>query len=72
MRFYWLRDRENQKQFYIYWKPGRDSISDYFTKHHPTPHHKAIRKIYMSSCLIGTIDFAKKNLIFSPCEGVLI
>ena len=22
MRYHWLRDRENQKQFYIYWKPG--------------------------------------------------
>ena len=22
MRFYWIRDRKNQKQFNIYWKPG--------------------------------------------------
>ncbi len=37
MRFHWLRDREAQGQFRIYWRPGKTNLVDYFTKHHP-PH----------------------------------
>merc|ERR1712197_166498 len=33
MRYHWLRDRQSQKQFDIYWKPGPESDADYFTKH---------------------------------------
>jgi hypothetical protein len=42
MRFHWLRCRENQKQFRIYWKPGETNYADYVTKHHPAIHHKTI------------------------------
>ena len=37
MRFYWIRDRSNQDQFNIYWKPGSTNRGDYFTKHFPPP-----------------------------------
>jgi len=43
MRFHWLRDRENQKQFRFYWRPGTTNRGDYFTKHHPASHHRNIR-----------------------------
>jgi len=58
MRYYWLRDRENQKQFNIYWSKGENNLADYFTKHHSATHHKRMRKIYMSSNLIAatTVD----------------
>ena len=40
MRFHWLRDRGvNQKQFKFYWRPGTSMQADYWTKHHPPPHH---------------------------------
>ena len=39
MRYYWLRDRKNQKQFDIYWHPGPENDTDYFTKHHPAKTH---------------------------------
>ena len=39
MRFYWIRDRKNQKQFNIYWKPGSTNKGDYFTKHFSPSHH---------------------------------
>ena len=39
IRFYWIRDRRNQKQFIIYWKPGSTNRGDYFTKHFPPAHH---------------------------------
>ena len=47
MRFYWVRDRVRQGQFLIYWKPGKENKGDYFTKHHPTSHHREVRPIYL-------------------------
>ena len=40
VRFFWLRDRENQKQFKLHWHKGIDNLADYFTKHHKTPCHQ--------------------------------
>jgi hypothetical protein len=40
MQFEWLLDREQQGQLRIYWKPGKTSLADYFTKHHPPAHHR--------------------------------
>ena len=54
MRFFWLWNRKNQGQFKLYWYKGIDNLADYFTKHHTTPYHKKMRKIYLLSCLIGT------------------
>ena len=47
MRFYWIRDRKNQKQFNIYWKPGSTNKGDYFTKHFPPAHHSTVRPSYL-------------------------
>jgi hypothetical protein len=47
MRFYWLRDRVRQKQFHVYWKPGKKNRGDYVSKHHPAKHHQAIRSSYL-------------------------
>ena len=47
MRFYWLKDRQQQKQFNIYWEPGKSNLADYFTKHHSAAHHKSVRPIYL-------------------------
>jgi hypothetical protein len=49
MRFYWIRDRVRQGQFLVYWRKGSSNRADYFTKHHPTSHHKAIRSSYLHS-----------------------
>ena len=42
MRFHWLRDRECQAQFRIYWRPGHCNYADYWTKHHSAKHHQNI------------------------------
>jgi hypothetical protein len=42
MRFHWLRCHNAQGQFCYYWRPGTQNLADYFTKHHPTSHHKSI------------------------------
>jgi hypothetical protein len=34
MSYHWLTDRVCQKQFDVYWRPGRDNLGDYHTKHH--------------------------------------
>jgi hypothetical protein len=26
MRYHWLTDRVRQKQFYVYWRPGRENL----------------------------------------------
>ena len=47
MRFYWIRDRKNQKQFNIYWKPSSANKGDYFTKHSSPSHHSTVLPIYL-------------------------
>jgi hypothetical protein len=31
LRYHWLTDRVRQKQFDIYWRPGRENLADYHT-----------------------------------------
>ena len=45
MRFYWLHDWENQKQFQVYWTPGLQNKGYYHTKHHQAAYHRAVRDI---------------------------
>ena len=47
MRFYWLQDRVAQKQFKVYWRPGKTNLADYFTKHHSPSHHRKERSTYL-------------------------
>jgi hypothetical protein len=28
MRYHWLTDRVHQKQFDVYWRPGRENLGD--------------------------------------------
>jgi hypothetical protein len=48
MQFHWLQDRECQQQFRIYWQPGKLNYADYWTKHHPTVHHRNIHKEFLT------------------------
>eukprot|EP00804_Cyclotella_cryptica_P009376 CCRYP_018078-RH/>CCRYP_018078-RH protein AED:0.35 eAED:0.35 QI:0/0/0/1/0/0/2/0/435 len=52
MRFHWLRDRECQEQFRIYWRPGKLNYADYWTKHHPATHHQHIRREFITPQLV--------------------
>ena len=47
MRFYWLKDRQKQGQYHIYWAPGSGNRADYFTKHHSPAHHRNMRSHYL-------------------------
>ena len=46
-RFYLMKERVKQKDFFVYWKLGSQSMGGYFTKHHPPHHHREIRAPYM-------------------------
>jgi hypothetical protein len=52
MRFHWLRNRECQKQFRIYWRPGRLNYANYWTKHHPETHHCNMQKEFLTPHII--------------------
>jgi hypothetical protein len=47
MRYLWLTDRVRQKQFDVYWRPGREHLGDYHTKHHSARHHKDMRGLIL-------------------------
>ena len=51
MCYYWLRDKDTQKQIKVYWKRGTDendpNKADYHTKHHPIIHHRGVRPTYV-------------------------
>ena len=47
MRFYWMRDRIGQNQFKVQWRPGKNNLADYHTKHHTGQHHQTVRPIYL-------------------------
>ena len=53
MQFYWIRDRSNQDQFNIYWKPGSTNRGDYFTKRFPSAHHTTVRPSYLHVAKYG-------------------
>ena len=52
MRFHWLRDRECQEQFRIYWRPGKLNYADYWTKHHPVKHHQNVRREFITPQIV--------------------
>ena len=45
VRFYWLRDRAQQGQFYIYWDSGKHNLADFHTKKHSPAFHKSHRAV---------------------------
>jgi hypothetical protein len=47
MRYHWLTDRVRQKQFDVYWRPGRENLGGYHTKHHSAQHHKEMRGLIL-------------------------
>ena len=59
-------DRIEQGQFIVEWSKGKHSLSDYFTKRHPSTHHKKVRSIYnyepgvSPTSLQGCIEILKK------------
>jgi hypothetical protein len=47
MIYHWLTDRVRQKQFDLYWRPGRENLGNYHTTHHSAQHHKDMRHLIL-------------------------
>ena len=43
MRYWWMRDRSDQKQFRYYWRSGKKILADYLTKHFCAAHYREVR-----------------------------
>ena len=61
MNLHWLRDKEVQKYFKIFWEKGSSNRGDYFTKHHPTIHHRFQRGRYVRDAL---------NMLFHNIDSI--
>ena len=76
MRFFWLRWKESQNMFRVYWRPGTTNLADYFMNHHSAAHHKKFRPEFLTeSNLVNKrkLSLRKKTLQFSfSRKGVLI
>jgi hypothetical protein len=47
IRYHFLTDRIRQKQFDVYWRPGRENLGDYHTQNHSAQHHKDMRGLIL-------------------------
>jgi hypothetical protein len=47
MRFYWMKDREAQNKFIMFWAPGKLNLGEYFTKHHAPVRHQNNKRCYL-------------------------
>jgi hypothetical protein len=47
MRFCWLKDREAQHQFIMFWAQVKLNLGEYFMKHHAPAHHQNINRLYL-------------------------
>ena len=81
MHFHWLRDRECQEQFRIYWRPGKLNYADYWTKHHNAAHHRNMRKEFLTPHIVVEMLRQQQQLAAaaasrlpkkSSCKGVMI
>ena len=66
IRFYWLRDRVNQGQFWVFWDSGRYNKGDFYTKHHPPSYHRKMQPVHTYvegislDCLQGCVRIIKE------------
>jgi hypothetical protein len=47
MGWYWLKDRVRQKQFLVYYRPGKDNLADPFTRHHNPAYIKEMKPTFV-------------------------
>ena len=74
IRFYWVKDRVNQNQFMIYWRPGANNVRDYVSKHYSPAHHQTMRPIFFVNLVLPKSFFLQRKLlteiIFMPAARV--
>jgi hypothetical protein len=62
MKYHWLQDRIQQKQFHHYWALDSKNKGDYVPKHRtPIPiHHEAMRSTFLTS--IATLQALRTRI----------
>jgi hypothetical protein len=70
MRFFWIKDRVEQKQFNVGWAPGDNTLGDYFTKHHSPAHHKRMRPYYLHGQYYPMILYDTRLAILQGCVDI--
>ena len=48
MNHWYMRDKQDQKQFRYYWRAGPNNDADYHSKHHSPSHHREKRPRYLT------------------------
>ena len=66
MQFYWVKDRVKRKQFLVYWRQGVKNDADYFTKRHPTSHHRRNRSRFLHISFDTDETEANLQIIIEP------
>ena len=60
MRYWWMQDRSDQKQFRYYWVLGPTNNADYYTKHFCEAHHREKRpKILTPKSVLNALRLAQ-------------
>ena len=59
VRMNWVRDKQEQGEYDVYWEKGSENNVDYHTKHHPLRHHRAKRPLYV----IDVYENLKSNIL---------
>ena len=70
MRYYWLQDRQAQKQIKVFWASKHTNLADYFTKRHSETHHTQIRPFLISDTRTKTKILTLTDLPKQPSPVV--
>jgi hypothetical protein len=66
MIYHWLTDRVRKKKFDVYWRPGRENLGYYHTKHHSAQHHKDMRGLILHQANILQVLQGCVKLLLLP------
>lgn len=66
MGYYLLQHRVSVAQFTVTLKAGSVNLADSSTKHHPSPHNKALRSIHLFDTNFR-LDLQGRNMFLTDC-----
>ena len=66
MQHWWMRDRQDQKQFRYYWGSGKGNKGDYQSKHFCPAHHIQVRPEYLTPSAV--LNALRKSYGMPPHE----
>ena len=70
IRFHWLRDREYQEKYCVYWQPENSNYADYLTKHHPVPYHRYTRKEFSTPHIVFKMLGLEQDIVAAAAQTI--